>query len=89
MGSGSGACGVVRGIAPFLCDDPVYQEAADTHSSRCIGVGGDVQVRARAGASALASALAAMRKDAACGQSESGRGGAAGSGEHEQILTRW
>ena len=27
VGSGSGACGVVRGVTPFLRDDPVYQQA--------------------------------------------------------------
>ena len=87
MGSGSGACGVVRGVTPFLCDGPVYQQAADAHSSGCVGVGSDVQVRARASASALASALAAMRKDAAFGQSEYGEGWRCG--EREQMLTRW
>ena len=64
MGSGSGACGVVRGVISFLRADPVYREAADARSSGCIGVGGDAQVCARAGASALASALAAIRRDA-------------------------
>ena len=48
----------------ILRADPVYQQAADARSSGCIGVGGDAQVRARAGAPALASALAAMRENA-------------------------
>ena len=48
VGSGSGACGVVRGVTtPFLRADPVYQQAADARSSGCIGVGigvgGDAQ----------------------------------------------
>ena len=43
---------------------PVYQQAADARSSGFIGVGGDAQVRARAGAPALVSALAAMREGA-------------------------
>ena len=42
-GSGSGACGVVRAAAPFLHDDPVYQQAVDTRASGCIGVGGDAR----------------------------------------------
>ena len=63
----SGACGIVRGATPFLRDGPVYQKTADAGWSGCIGVGGDAQVRVRAGASALASALAAMLKDAADG----------------------
>ena len=67
-GSGSGTCGIARGVKPFLRDDPVYQQAADARSSGCSGVGGDAEVCARAGASALASALAAMRKDAADGE---------------------
>ena len=64
VGSGSDACGVVRGVTPFLRDDSAYQQAADAGWSGRIGVGGDAQVRARAGASALSSALAAMLKDA-------------------------
>ena len=70
VGSGSGACGVVRGVTSFLRDDPVYQQAADAGSSGSIGVGGDTKVCARAVASALASALllAAMRKGAADGE---------------------
>ena len=47
-GSGSGTCGIARGVKPFLRNDPVYQQAADARASGCIG----------------ASALAAMRKDA-------------------------
>ena len=70
MGSRSGVCGVVRGVTPFLRDDPVYQQAADVGWSVRIGVGGDAQVRARAGALALASALAAMLKDSADGDAD-------------------
>jgi len=64
MGSGSGVCGVVREVTPFLRADRALQQAADARSSGCIGVGGDAQVCARAGTRALASALAAMREDA-------------------------
>ena len=69
-GAASGACGVVHGVTPLLRDGPVYQKAAGTGWSGCIGVGGDAQVRARAGASALASALAAMLKDSADGDAD-------------------
>ena len=68
VGIGSDTCGVVRGVTPFLCGDPVYQQAAGARSSGFIGVGGDAQVCARVGALALASALAAMRKDATDGE---------------------
>ena len=69
-GVASGACGIVRGATPFLRDGSVYQKTADAGWSGCIGVGGDAQVRVRAGASALASALAAMLKDAADGDAD-------------------
>ena len=60
----------LRAVTLFLRDDPVYQQAADAGWSGRISVGGDAQVRARAGASALASALAAMLKDSADGDAD-------------------
>ena len=33
VGSGSGACGAVRGVTPFLRVDPVYQQAAEAGAS--------------------------------------------------------
>ena len=33
VGSGSGACGAVRGVAPFLCANLAYQQAAEAGAS--------------------------------------------------------